>query len=115
MKIRINKNARNIYLASLTQYALVDWTYIAVLDKVAGHEFNVKTYFLFSDQFEIEKLSNSSSCALWIPLAVVDEIIDDARIGRKFCRYCNRHSDLQAPVCDECGQSTYFEDFGVKS
>ncbi len=110
MRIRINKNARNIYLASLPTYAIIDWNLVATLDMVAGHEYDVKTYYLFSDQFEIEKFPLSCTYSVWIPAVVVDQVIDDVRIGRKFCRYCNRHSEVQAPVCTHCGQSTYFEE-----
>ena len=41
----------------------------------------------------------------------VEEVIDDIRPNRKFCRYCHHHSDINSEVCENCGHDDYFEKF----
>ena len=88
-------------------------SYRQKINEVAGCWLEVDTKFLFSDQFNTVSGKHPGN-NLRIMLRNVAEIKNDIRINRKFCRWCNHHSPINAKSCINCNNSDHFEEFFYK-
>ena len=109
MKIRINKAAKLIYVNSVSPSA-VNWKWAELMEKVAGMTLEVKTDYLFKDQYNTAPIPGISEKGLRIMQNVVEEVIDDERPGKARCRWCGRTGPAQG-VCMTCGKTDYLEVF----
>lgn len=88
-----------------------DLNYLRVLDGIDGKWVFVETDWLFSNHFNIPPVPGSKN-GLKIMDSRVSAILNDKRVGRKFCHYCHKHSAWEAKICEKCGKANYFEPFG---
>jgi len=109
MKIRIKKDAEQIYVNSVFPSA-VNWEWAELMAKVAGMTLEVKTEHLFKDQYSTVPIPGISEKGLRIMQNVVEEVIDDERPGKARCRWCGRTGPAQG-VCMTCGKKDYLEVF----
>ena len=90
---------------------------------IEGEWIVVETRFLFADQFNTspvyvvndkgERICISEQ-GMRIMMQSVEMIEDDARIGRKICRWCNHHSPEDATECTHCEEQDYFDPLILK-
>ncbi len=109
MKIKIKKDAEQIYVNSVFPFA-VNWEWAKTMEKIAGMTLEVKTDYLFKDQYSTAPIPGISEKGLRIMQNVVEEVIDDERPGKARCRWCGRTGPAQG-VCMTCGKTDYLEVF----
>jgi rRNA maturation endonuclease Nob1 len=108
MKIRISKDARSIYLGQ--SQILTTWEWAKTMEKIAGMTLEVETDHLFKDQYNTTPIPGISETGLRVMQNVVEEVIDDERLGKARCHWCGRTGPAQG-VCMTCGKKDYLEVF----
>jgi len=110
MKIKIKKNAAQLYASSMNDYQYSS-EYWSKLKAIEGKIIEVEIEHLFKDQYNTGPISGVSEQGMRIMAQLVEEVIDDVRIGKSKCRYCFSVTDSKEIACGECGQAGYLEKF----
>lgn len=113
MQIVIRNDAAKVYMRQRALHGVVNWDWYKMLEQVQGMTLEVKTDYLFADQYNTAPIPGVSEQGMRIMDESVEAVIDDIRLSRKFCRYCHHHSDINADSCENCGRSDYFEHFRI--
>jgi len=113
MKIKIKKSAPVIYRRGLNKrpsdgYSKTEFEWIETLKQVSGKTIEVETDYLFKNQFNTVPIKGVSELGLRIMENLVEEVIDDERIGKYKCNWCGHHSE-NSDKCPECGKAEYLE------
>jgi hypothetical protein len=113
MKIKIRKNAVELYIQEHTDYrgdyfGKDNWE--RAMAKIAGKLLEVDTEMLFKYEFNTKPILGVSKKGIRVHETYVEEVIDDERIGKARCDLCNEVSN-SVEVCTSCGRSDYLEPF----
>ena len=119
MELKIKEDAGTIYAGNHyrgwgSQYCVpaVTREYADKITAIQGMTIEVETKFLWDDQFNTAPIEGISDCGLRIldfkgEKSIIEEIIDDARLGRAKCGSCGhylREDDLIGDPCWWCGE-----------
>ena len=114
MKIKIRKDALQLYIKENTDYLTLEYYgedyWEQVMEKISGKVLNVDTEFLFKHEFNTKEILGVSEKGIRISEEYIDEVIDDIRHGKARCELCNQVSN-STKVCTNCGRSDYLEPF----
>lgn len=113
MRIRIKKNAADLYRNENTDYSGIyngDPVWEDRLQQLSGKVLEVDTETLFKYEFNTKPIQGLSEEGFRIPEEYVEEVIDDIRQGKAYCDLCNKTSDNDK-VCTHCGKSDYLDAF----
>lgn len=113
MKIKIRKDALQIYIDEHTDYSgryfgKDNWE--RAMKKIAGKILEVDTEMLFKHEFNTKPIQGVSKKGIRIFEDYIDEIIDDIRHGKARCELCNCVSN-SIKNCSNCGRKDYLELF----
>ena len=113
MKIKIRNDALEFYIESNTDwngeyYGEDRWELI--MERIAGKIIEVDISALFKYEFNIKPILNVTKEVIRITEDYADEVINDIRIDKARCYFCNSTSN-STDICDECGRSDYLERF----
>jgi hypothetical protein len=113
MKIRIVKNALELYIKEHTDYrgrytGKDNWK--KAMKKIAGKILEVDTEMLFKHEFNTKPIPGVSKKGIRVFEEYVEEVIDDIRHGKARCELCNSISE-SIKVCSNCGSKNYLEVF----
>jgi rubrerythrin len=113
MKIKIKKSAPVIYRKGLNKrptdgYSKRELEWIDTLKKVSGKTIEVETDYLFNNQFNTAPIKGVSERGLRIMENLVEEVIDDERIGKYKCNWCGGYSEKK-DKCPNCGKAKYLK------
>lgn len=114
MKIKIKDDAAKIYLSRFKGQQIPNREWGNTLMKIQGLTLDVETEFLFKDQYNTAPIPGVSETGLRVMQESVAEVIDDIRNTRKFCGWCNHHSDINASSCGNCKKTEYFKSLMLK-
>lgn len=101
MEIKIVNNAKEVYGQNVGRYGSYNQEWANQMKAISGKWLKVETDSLFDDQFNTEDYR--------IMQNMVQEIKDDARVGRGRCGWCGNH----APVDKPCHEAKYFQAFKI--
>ncbi|MCH4825181.1 hypothetical protein [Planococcus halocryophilus] len=113
MKIKIKKDALTLYIRDNTDwqghyYGQDQWE--VFLANVAGLELEVDEENLFKYEYDVLPVHGITKSKIRVLDDYVEKVIDDERIGKAKCDFCNNVS-LSTDVCTSCGRSDYLENF----
>lgn len=113
MKIKIRKDAEELYIQEHTNY---DGSYTGkdkwerAMKKIAGKILEVDTESLFKYEYNTKPIPGLSKSGIRIFETYVEEVIDDERHGKARCDFCEKTSESDE-VCTNCGRTDYLEPF----
>ena len=122
MKIKIKPDAAKIFWAEVNKRCGEqgvpgphEKSYHRSLQKIAGRTIEVETDHLFPRSFNSAPIPETETVGavprLDIQAEYVEEVIDDARIGKAKCLYCgesNPTDDIEMMTgCPNCGGTTF--------
>ena len=111
MKIKLFADASERYRVRCCMPAQpLDQRYFEMLEAVDGQALEVETEHLFEDQYNTAPITGVSDNGLRVMDYLVEEVIDDARIGKMKCNYCGTSAEV-AVSCPKCGKSEYLKAF----
>ncbi|MGN8842557.1 hypothetical protein ACTNDN_07020 [Niallia sp. HCP3S3_B10] len=113
MKIIIRKDALELYIRQNTDYHghfIGDDYWEVIIEKIAGKTLEVDTEQLFKSEFNTKEIFGVTKKGIRIPEEYVEQIIDDQRIGKAKCEFCNCVSN-SLNFCTHCGKVEYLEPF----
>jgi rRNA maturation endonuclease Nob1 len=111
VKVVVREDASTSYINRQACNRLpINWKWAKMLEKVEGKTLEVDTSYLFYDQYNTVPVPGVSEKGLRLMEIDVERVIDDARLGRMRCNWCEKHSPA-SDVCPHCGKSEYLEDF----
>jgi len=118
MKIRIKNDAGELYFKR-TPYPQYSKSYRKMLEQVQGRILEVDTDYLFTDQFNTVPIPGVSNNGMRIMDDLVEEVIDDERIGSFRCQYCGKwwhpESDEIPEICPFCNEKGYISPLDGKT
>lgn len=74
MRIKIVRNARDCYVASVIRGGAVDWAWADLIDSVSGQWLEVETDFVFCDQYNTAPVPGVAEQGLRVPAFLVEEV-----------------------------------------
>ncbi|KAB7662870.1 hypothetical protein [Bacillus sp. B1-b2] len=113
MKIVVRRNALELYINQHTDtqghYTGKD-NWEIIMKQIAGKELEVDTESLFKYEFNTKEIIGVSKRGIRISDLYVEQILDDARIGKARCDYCE-HTSNALQYCTHCGRTDCLEPF----
>jgi hypothetical protein len=119
MKIKIKENAMAKYWNPKCQGQYIptkeERTHADKLEAIQGMTIEVKTDFLFCDQYNTKPIEGVSDQGMRIMEASVSEVIDDIRDTVGKCPYCGHHTPGKIDgFCESCLDSSYLDEQTIK-
>lgn len=106
MKVKIKVNAHELYLAN--NFGIISDYWDIIFNKISGKTLEVNTDLLFKDEYNIKPKKGILNNEIRMFDEYIDKIIDDARIGKPYCTFCD-HFSTSNEVCSFCERSNYLE------
>ncbi|OUL02192.1 hypothetical protein [Bacillus spizizenii] len=113
MKIKLKKNALNLYIEEHTDFNgnfFGEDYWEDILSRISGRELHVSTSELFKHEFTVLAEKGVLEENIRIPQEYVDTVIDDTRHKKARCYYCNKVSE-SILKCPHCNRKDYLEPF----
>lgn len=106
MKVLIKKGGH------LRGFSEMGWA--KAMKEIEGKWVEIDTRYLFNNQYSTVGVRHASN-GLRITEDDIVDIVDDARVGRSICNWCNRNCPSDFMFCPHCGKADRLEPFKVKS
>lgn len=113
MKIKIRKNALQLYIQDNTDfsgYYFGEDRWELIFKKISGKTLEVDTEELFKYEFNLKPIKGVTKYEIRIFDDYVEKVYEDERSGKARCELCSRTSSSDH-VCSHCGRSDYLEPF----
>ena len=110
MRIKISKQAAQIYVSSLGRHMPINYEWKRMLERVQGKTLTVETDYLFVDQYNTAPINGITDRGLRIMANCVTHIFGDIRLGQQRCQWCGNHSEQDGTdYCPRCSHLGYLE------
>ena len=113
MKIKIKKNALQLYIEDNTDYLgnyFGDDYWEQIFENISGKILEVDTEELFKYEYNLKPIKGVTEFEIRIFEDYVEKIYEDERPGKARCDLCSRTSETDH-ICSHCGRSDYLEVF----